>query len=219
MNLAEKQKEVFWSRFAADFEERNNYVAGHKEIGCLKKHLSENKNLGKTLELGCGDGVFTQTIASNSEKVVATDWSEEMLQVTGQRFINHTNIEVKKENCLGLSFSDNSFDTVFMANLLHIVPTPEKALEECKRVLKPGGSLIILSFTLHGMGIFNKLGMLYRYVKTYGKPPKDSRKLTVANVNDLLEKAGFEVKTISLIGDRMKSVYAIAGKKETTIDK
>jgi ubiquinone/menaquinone biosynthesis C-methylase UbiE len=210
MNQMNLSKETFWSRFANDFEKRNNYVAGRKEIESLKNRLSENKNLGKTLELGCGDGAYTETIAANAKSVVATDWSDDMIKVTMKRFINIATIEVKRENCFDLSFNDNSFDTVFMANLLHVIPTPEKALEECKRVLKPNGTLIILSFTIHGMKFFHKLGMLYRYLKTYGKPPKESSVLTVPVVTNMLAGVGFVTEQVDLMGSKMKSIYAVA---------
>jgi len=97
-----------------------------------------------------------------------------------------------------------------MANLLHVIPTPEKALKECKRILKTDGQIIILSFTMHGMKFTHKLGMLYRYIRTYGKPPKESRVLTPINVKKLLNECGFETKNIDLIGRKMKTVYAIA---------
>lgn len=210
MDPTKSPKEMFWSRFATDFEKCNNYVVGYNEIECLKKHLLENRNLGRTLELGCGDGVFTETVALNSDKVVATDWSEEMVDVARYRFKDDEVIEVKQEDCLNLSFENNSFDTVFMANLLHVIPTPEKALDECKRILKTDGHLIILSFTMYGMKFFYKLGMFYRYIRTYGKPPKGSSVLTPSNVKELFDKTGFEIKNIDLIGGKMKSVYAIA---------
>ena len=210
MNQTISQKESFWSRFATDFEKRNNYVAGHREIEFLKNRIAENMNLGTALELGCGDGVFTEVIASNSEKVVAIDWSVEMVEVARQKFKDNEIIQVKQEDCLNLSFDKNSFDTVFMANLLHVIPTPEKALDECKRVLKRDGRIIIVSFTMQGMKFFHKMGMLYRYIRTYGKPPKESSVLTTSNLEELLGKIGFEIKGIDLIGDKMKSVYAIA---------
>jgi ubiquinone/menaquinone biosynthesis C-methylase UbiE len=212
MNNNTSTRETYWSRFATDFEKRNNYVAGFKEIHRLKEKLLENKNLGETLELGCGDGVYTETIASNSDKLVATDWSDEMVEVAKQRYNKYEKIEVKKEDCNNLSFDNNSFDTVFMANLLHIIPTPEKAIDECKRILKADGQLIILSFTMHGMKFFNKLGMLYRYIRTYGKPPQDSRVLTPLNVKKMLTECGFKKIDIALIGNKMKVVYAIAKK-------
>ena len=208
--LNNSPKETFWSRFANDFEKRNNYVAGVTEIEHLKKRLSENKNLGNVLELGCGDGVFTKTVASNSDKMIATDWSDEMVKVAKDNFNQIEILEVKKEDCFNLSFTDNSFDTVFMANLIHVIPTPEKALLECKRVLKPNGKLIILSFTMHGMSFLNKIGMLFRYLKAYGKPPKQSRVLSAQTLSEMLVKENFSIVEIDLIGNDMKSVFATA---------
>lgn len=213
MNQSNSPKETFWSRFANDFEEHNNYVVGLKEIELIKNLLLESKELSKTLELGCGDGLFTKTIASNSDSLMATDWSDEMIKVAKERFKDDTIIKIKKEDCLNLSFDDHSFDTIFMANLLHVIPRPEKVLEECKRVLRPDGNLIILSFTMHGMSLYNKMAMFYRYIKTYGKPPKNSTVLTIQKVKDLLDKLGFVTIKVELIGHKMKSVYAIAKNK------
>jgi ubiquinone/menaquinone biosynthesis C-methylase UbiE len=213
MNQTNSPKEIFWSRFANDFEKHNNYVAGSNEIELIKNRLLESKELRKTLELGCGDGVFTKTIASNSDFLIATDWSDEMIKVAKEKFKDSEIIELKKEDCLNLSFTDNSFDTILMANLLHVILTPEKVLEECKRVLKSNGNLIILSFTMHGMSFFNKMGMLYRYMKTYGKPPKESSVLTIQRVKDMLDKVGFVTEKMELIGNKMKCVYAIAKNK------
>ena len=203
-------KETFWSRFANDFEKLNNYVAGKKEMEHLKKKLSEKRELGNVLELGCGDGVFSKTIAQNADYLVATDWSDEMIEAAKNNLGEMNSIKVQKENCFDLSFKDDNFDTVFMANLLHVIPEPEKALCECKRVLKANGRIIILSFTMHGMSFFNKIGMLYRYLKTYGKPPKQSRVLTVSNAKQMLEKEHFSIQQAELTGCKMKSVLVTA---------
>jgi len=46
-----------------------------------------------------------------------------------------------------LPYADKSFDVVIVSNALHIVPQPEKALAEIRRVLKDGGVLIAPTFT------------------------------------------------------------------------
>ena len=208
--LNNSAKETFWSRFANDFEKRNNYVAGKKEIEYLKKQLSEKKELGTVLELGCGDGVFSKIIAQNADDLIATDWSDEMIEAAKINLGEMNSVKVQKEDCFDLSFKEDSFDTVFMANLLHVIPQPEKALCECKRILKANGIIIILSFTMHGMSFFNKIGMLFRYLKTYGKPPKQSCVLTVSNAKQMLEKEEFLILQAELIGNKMKSVFTTA---------
>ena len=48
-----------------------------------------------------------------------------------------------------LPYADQSFDAVVIANALHVMPEPEKALAEIHRVLRPGGLLIAPTF-VHG---------------------------------------------------------------------
>ena len=55
-------------------------------------------------------------------------------------------MEICREDYYGLSFTTGSFDCLLMANLLHVIPFPERALKEAKRVLKRGGKLFLLSF-------------------------------------------------------------------------
>ena len=207
-------KETFWSRFANDFEKRNNYVVGEKEINHLKRQLIKNQHLGDVLELGCGDGVFSRSISQVSKTLMATDWSDEMVESARINLSRLKSIKVQKENCFELSFKDESFDTVFMANLLHVIPEPEKALKESKRVLKTNGRIIILGYTLQGMSFFNKLGMISRYFKTYGRPPKQSSRLTVSAIRKMLVNEQFLVQKTDLIGFKMKSVLIVATKKE-----
>jgi ubiquinone/menaquinone biosynthesis C-methylase UbiE len=120
------------------------------------------------------------------------------------------NVTVEKANCFSLSYPEFSFDTVVMANLLHVVPEPEKALQECKNVLKRNGRLIIVSFTTEEMAVFSKLGMIYRYLKTFGKPPAAAHRLTVQKTKAILSDCGFKVDEARLIGHRSKAVFVNA---------
>ena len=56
-----------------------------------------------------------------------------------------------------LPYADKSFDVVIVSNALHIVPQPEKALQEIKRVLKEDGVLIAPTFTHAGNSFSGKV--------------------------------------------------------------
>lgn len=119
-----EQKETYWSRFAGDFDERNKYVVGEKTIGMVKAKLQRQKNLGSLLELGCGNGMYTQDIATSADKITATEFSEEMLAAAKKALKGNPKIKLEKADCLNLPYKNESFDSVFMANLIHIISDP-----------------------------------------------------------------------------------------------
>lgn len=201
------EKETYWSRFADDLEQRTNYVVGKNDIERIKSVLAQQKNLGKTLELGCGNGTYSKILIREADDLTATDFSDEMVAVSKNRLKGIENIRVEKANCFDLSYPESSFDTVFMANLLHIIPEPEKAVAEAKTVLNKHGKLIVISFTTEGMTFFSRLGMVYRYLKTYGKPPPAAQTLTVQKTCKMLETCGFKIEEATLAGDKSKAIF------------
>ena len=206
------EKEKYWSRFADDFEERNNYVVGKSDMTIILNELSKQKGIKNTLELGCGNGTYSKVLAKEADNLLATDFSEEMINAAKSRLKSITNIKVENANCFNLPYPDDSFDTVFMANLLHIIPEPEKAVIESKRVLKKSGRIIVIDFTPEGMTFFNKLGLVYRYLKTYGKPSSErqGQNLTVKKIREMLESNSFKIEEAKLIGNKVKAVFIIA---------
>ena len=70
------------------------------------------------------------------------------------------------------SFQPEKFDTVFMANLIHVVENPLQVLQECRRILKNGGMLIIVTYTNYGMKLYEKIKLGLRFLKVWGKPPR-----------------------------------------------
>lgn len=207
-----EQKEKYWSRFANDFEERNNYVIGKADLEAMLAKLSQQKELKNVLELGCGNGTYSRIIAKNADQLLATDFSDEMANASEIRLKSISNITVEKANCFNLPYADNSFDTIFMANLLHIIPQPEKAISEVKRVLKKDGTIIIVSYTSEGMKFHNILKMIYRYMKTYGKPSPFAQKIKLTDAQNMLVKKDFKITEASLIGIKMKAIFVTAQK-------
>ncbi len=204
------EKETYWSKFVADFEERAHYVVGNDNIELIKAELSKQTDLGNTLELGCGNGTYSKILAPEARHLTATDFSDEMVAFSKQRLENLENVTVEKANCFSLSYPELSFDTVVMVNLLHIIPEPEKAVAESRKVLKPNGRLIIVSFTTEGMTLFSKLGVTFRYLKTFGKPPPTAHKLTVKITKKILSDCGFRVDEARLIGNTSKAIFVTA---------
>jgi ABC-2 type transport system ATP-binding protein len=164
--------EEYWSRFADSYDENQEYVVGKDFIGEIDREFSRLPNLGKTVELGCGTGVFTELITPKTMHLVATDLSNELLALARERLNNHPKVVIQKENCMATSFAPGAFDSVFMANLIHVVENPDKVLLECHRIIRIGGKVIIVTYTNFGMHLLDKIKLGLRFFKAWGKPPK-----------------------------------------------
>jgi ABC-2 type transport system ATP-binding protein len=178
----------------------------------VKENIKRLSDLGEVLELGCGTGNFTEVIAQNANHVFATDLSDELLENAKKRLNKIDKITIQKENCMGTSFASNKFDTVFMANLIHVIENPSLALQECYRVLKDDGLLIVASFTNYGMKPLEKIKLGFRFIKVWGKPPQYTHSFSPDSLGLLMESAGFSIEESTLLGDKTKTLYLI-GKK------
>ena len=77
---------------------------------------------------------------------VSTDFAEGMLKQASKKCRHFKNVTFQKADITKLEFADGSFDKVVAGNVIHLLPEPEKALAELKRVTKPGGTIIIPTY-------------------------------------------------------------------------
>jgi len=117
------------------------------------------------LEVACGTGVvFEQIIRLNPDgNNVGIDLSLDMLEKAKKRLkrVNLSNYEIKEGNALSLDFEDDSFELVvnnFMVDLMP-VETFDKIASEFYRVIKPGGRVVISTFSF-GKKKINKVWFL-----------------------------------------------------------
>jgi len=204
--------EKYWSRFPDTYDKNQEYVVGKELLDAIIKELNDLPELGETIEFGCGTGYFTETIIQKYKNMVATDLSDDLLEIAKKRLNKYSEITIQKENCMDTSFTSEKFDSVFMANLIHVIENPFKALQECYRILKDGGILIIVTFTSYGMKFMEKMKLGIRFLKVWGKPPQHTKTFSPEELASILEDAGFTVEKSKLIGNRTKALYVI-GKK------
>jgi ABC-2 type transport system ATP-binding protein len=207
--MEKERKEIFWSRFAEDLDQRTNHVVGKENFDKMKAYIAEQKNLGNTLELGCGTGAYTRILIDNAKHLTVTDYSDEMIKYCEQFFKGNDKLLVEKANCINLHYKNQTFDTVFMGNLLHVIDGPLEAVMEAKRVLRRGGRLIIISFTNEGMKLRHILPLMFRFLKTFGKP-KHGEQLTIKKATEIVNNAGFIVEKTKLIGGSTKAIFISA---------
>ncbi|WP_035322175.1 class I SAM-dependent methyltransferase [Peribacillus kribbensis] len=98
----------------------------------------------RILELGCGNGAVW---AKNKDRIpeswdiTLSDFSTGMLADAKKNIGEAANIDFQQLNAADIPFADHSFDVVMANHMLYHVPDRKKALQEIKRVLRPGGVL------------------------------------------------------------------------------
>lgn len=95
------------------------------------------------LEVGCAQGIRTQILARNypNSQVIGVDRSDELLTTTSS--IREPNLTFAHGNLYRLSYPDNHFDLVYARLVFMHLNEPLTAIAELRRVLKPGGTLLI----------------------------------------------------------------------------
>lgn len=107
------------------------------------------------LDCACGTGDLTRAFAdAGAHRVIGLDFTPAMLDVARTKRLrpaghpDHTpaRIDYIEGDAMALPFGDRSFDVVSIAFGIRNVTEPPKAVAEFKRVLRPGGRLVILEF-------------------------------------------------------------------------
>jgi ubiquinone/menaquinone biosynthesis C-methylase UbiE len=209
MNEAKSVIRSYWDYRSSTFDRSPGHVSSSKKEEDAWKSILQEK-IGRptdksVLDVGVGTGFLSIMLAEMGYSVVGIDFSEEMLKLA-RRKIDERGLEVslKIGDAEDLPFEDNSFDAIVNRAVLWTLPDPKRALEEWKRVLKPGGTLC---FFLHGhlsrgsshqmRKQLNSLIILIREKRNPWRSLNDSVELPMGGgvdpsvVNDLLKKSEY----------------------------
>ncbi len=191
----------FWNRAAKHYA---RVMSGHKDIyGELNQifadYLKESDNL---LEIGCATGQLSYFLVEMVNRLTATDFSEEMIAIC-QANNTHNKITFKVEDASNLSFADNQFDAVVIANVLHIVPNIDQIIAELKRVVKPQGNIIAPIFVYSESRFNIMIWLLERFgFKAYNK-------FTTDDYINRLEANGLKIKYRKIIKAKPLSEFVV----------
>lgn len=101
------------------------------------------KSCDVVLEIGCGSGLFTTHLAVAAQKLFAQDLDLRYVSEARAKTNALSNVEFLVSDALKLELPDCVVDIVVLISVLPEIPKPVLALQECLRVLKPGGRVVI----------------------------------------------------------------------------
>lgn len=128
------------------------------------------------LDVATGTGDFAMLAAKQlkPKEIIGIDLSEKMMDVGKEKIKNtllDNVIHFKKEDCLHLSFENNTFDAVMVAYGIRNFENLDQGLKEMCRVMKKGGRLVIIELTSPNQFPMKQLFWLYSHIlmPTIGK--------------------------------------------------
>jgi demethylmenaquinone methyltransferase/2-methoxy-6-polyprenyl-1,4-benzoquinol methylase len=152
----EKKEQVadMFNDISVKYDFLNRFLSAGIDVSWRKKALKQLTEINPSKILDVATGTADVAILAEKilhpKKIIGIDISEGMLDV-GRKKIAKLGLEKNIELLLGdseaIKFEDNTFDAVTVAfgvrNFQHL----EKGLAEIKRVLRPGGKLVVLEFS------------------------------------------------------------------------
>ena len=144
----------FWDRNAGRYDRfMRKDRAAYEKMYELIRPIVKAKTV---LELAAGTGMIAKNIVNAAAHIEATDASAEMI-AEATRGNRSAKLHFSVQDMFRLPYENQSFNVVIVSNALHIVPQPENALQEIKRVLKDDGVLIAPTFTHAGNSFSGKV--------------------------------------------------------------
>ena len=152
--IAIQEHKNFWDKNAGRYDRfMRKDRAAYDEMYELIRPVVRHKTV---LELAAGTGLIAKHIVNAAAHIEATDASAEMV-AEAKRDNHSAKLHFSVQDMFRLPYANQSFDVVIVSNALHIVPQPEKALAEIRRVLKDDGVLIAPTFTHAGNSFSGKV--------------------------------------------------------------
>ena len=172
----------------------------------------QGDHAGRLLDIGCGDGAFMARMRQMGWEVTGIEPDLAAAENARKKFdLNHIHAGFLED----AGFADNSFDAVTMAHVIEHLPDPIKTIRECRRILRPGGKLVITTPNSKSLG-----------ERWFGKhwrgwePPRHLFLFTVESLQTCAHKADFtkcEVRTSSTTAfDVWKASSYLRGSARTT---
>ena len=190
MNAIEQQKDYYdkyWTTGHDQFSGNNQGYAGNlrKWMAAQLRGLPKDAPI---LEVGCGDGSFTRSLAGHSSRVTAVDISHSQIERNARA---HPEIKfVQHDLAQPLPFAPESFDVIWCSEVLEHLFDPGFALREMQRVMAPGGRLLV-TVPYHGM-VKDVLIALFKWDEHFVPTNPHIRFFTRKTLSQLAASAGFE---------------------------
>ena len=200
---------MFWDRIAHLYDLFESVYNGkvYKGLGNAVAKAIEPTDC--VLECACGTGAISKAIGAKCQTLIATDYSNKMLEKAKKKLNKLDNVEFARADITNLGYDDCSFDKVVAGNVIHLLDDPFSALKELQRVCRVGGQLIIPTYV--NMEKKGKTNLLVRTLDKAGARFK--QQFTYQSYREFYEKAGYTNVRFDIVEGKMPCAIAFITKE------
>lgn len=204
----------FWDRMARRYAAMAvaDEEAYQRKLKLTREHLQPDMAV---FEFGCGTGSTALAHAPYVKRILATDYSEKMIEIAREKAeaAGVANVSFEQASIAEIGAPDASFDAALGLNILHLLDDPDAAIAKVRRLLKPGGVFVTNTVCIKDMSGF-KVGLM-RMILPIGGALGLLPKINALSKADLLQSlttGGFEIDQEWTPGPN-KGVFIIARKR------
>lgn len=146
----------------------------------------QRKAGGRLLDVGCGSGDFLHDMQALGWQVEGVDFDPAAASNAGAK-----GVRVYAGSLASQHFPDESFDAITLSHFIEHVHEPQQLLEECRRILKPGGRLVMVTPNTESYG-----HRRYRDAWMHLDPPRHLHLFNCGTLECLTERAGLQVERV-----------------------
>lgn len=147
----------------------------------------------KILDIGCGTGPLEVALLHRHPgvNILGIDLSREMLERAQQKLKNHPKVRLIEGDFVTTELGEQNFDVAFCLSNLHYFPKPQAIFEKTERLLKNGGTLVVIDWNRRSLK-----GKIYDWYMNLCDPGF-VKAYRPDEVRSLLKAAGFHVEKTS----------------------
>ena len=111
----------------------------------------------RVLDVGCGTGFATEGLLEHTERVHGLDQSRHQLERAWAKFGKNDRVRFYRGDAERLPFADDAFDAVWSSGSIEYWPDPVAALREFRRVVRPGGGVLVVGPDAPHSSVFERV--------------------------------------------------------------
>jgi len=153
---------------------------------------------GRLLEVGCGSGHFLNRMRLGGWQVQGTDFDP----AVAQRVRNKYGLQIDVGDLAALRYPEGTYDAVAMSQVIEHVHEPLALLKECRRVLRPGGRIVLSTPNAAGLA-HRRYGRYWRGLE----PPRHLHIFTPSALAECVRASGLHVELLRTLSAESAGIY------------